>query len=589
MKTGFSASFALLLLAALLPAPVAAKCQLTSVDLPITMSGLRPLVTAKINDTEVNFLLDSGAFYSFITPSAAEQFKLQRRRAPEGLRVEGVGGRTDIYVVRVEKFGLKKSSVPNVEFIVGGNEIGAGAIGVLGQNVLGMADVEYDLANGVARIVSPNSDCGDANLAYWAKSQPVVEVGIERPYRGFRDKTRSYVYVNGAKVLAEFDTGASVSVLSIEAAKRAGLVPGGAGVISAGTMQGVGRHEIQTWIAPVKTLKIGSEQIADTQMRFGDIDLSEIDMLIGDDYFLSHHLYVANSQDRIYLTYNGGPVFSLTTNNAPPPAAESASAQPEETSSPADAAGYARRGAAFAARREFGRAVADFTKACELDPANGKYFLQRGQAQLVLGRQFQAMSDFNEALRLIPDDVDARLSRARLHIAGHDAASARADLAVADKTAASQSNVRREIGSLYMRLNDPGAALVQYNQWVSAHDREVDLPEVLNSRCWARALLGTELDKALDDCDEAVRSKPDSAEYLDSRGLVYLRQGKLDKALADYDAALHIEPKQAWSLYGRGLAHLRKGEADPGNADIAAAKAARPTIADDAKRYGVVP
>jgi tetratricopeptide (TPR) repeat protein/predicted aspartyl protease len=584
-----AAGLGALLSAALLPAPVFAVCQITSVELPITMSGLRPLVTAKINDTDVTFILDSGAFYSMITPAAAEQLKLTRRRAPAGLRVQGVGGRTDIYLVRVEKFGLKKSSIPNVEFIVGGNENGAGAIGLLGQNVLSMADVEYDLANGVARIVSPNKDCEKSNLAYWAKSQPVVEVELTRPSNGYRDHTTIYVEINGAKVLAAFDTGASVSTLSTDAAKRAGLVPGGAGVIDAGVMHGIGRYEEHSWIAPVKTLKIGTEQISDTHVRFGDIGMAEIDMLIGDDFFLSHRLYVANSQDKIYLTYNGGPVFNLTTNSAAQHGEESASTQPDESVPPADAAGYARRGAAFAARREYERAVADFTKACELDAKNGKYFLQRSQAQLKLGRQAQAMADLNEALRLNPDDVDARMARARLHLAGHDAAAARADLAAADKTAASQANIRRELGSLYLRLDDPAAALVQFNQWVSAHDREVNLPGVLNDRCWTRALLGTELDKALDDCDEAVKSKPDSEAYLDSRGLVYLRQGKTDKALADYEAALHIDPKTPWSLYGRGLIHLRKGEADAGKADIAAAKAVRPTIEDDAKRYGIAP
>ena len=36
-------------------------------------------------------------------------------------------------------------------------------------------------------------------------------------------------------------------------------------------------------------------------------------MLIGADFFLSHHVYVANSQRKLYFTYNGGPVFNLTT------------------------------------------------------------------------------------------------------------------------------------------------------------------------------------------------------------------------------------------------------------------------------------
>ena len=34
-------------------------------------------------------------------------------------------------------------------------------------------------------------------------------------------------------------------------------------------------------------------------------------MLIGADFFLSHRIYVASSQRKLYFTYNGGPVFNL--------------------------------------------------------------------------------------------------------------------------------------------------------------------------------------------------------------------------------------------------------------------------------------
>ena len=30
-------------------------------------------------------------------------------------------------------------------------------------------------------------------------------------------------------------------------------------------------------------------------------------MLLGADFFLSHRIYVANSRDKLYFTYNGGP------------------------------------------------------------------------------------------------------------------------------------------------------------------------------------------------------------------------------------------------------------------------------------------
>jgi tetratricopeptide (TPR) repeat protein len=115
------------------------------------------------------------------------------------------------------------------------------------------------------------------------------------------------------------------------------------------------------------------------------------------------------------------------------------------------------------------------------------------------------------------------------------------------------------------------------------------MPGALNSRCWSRALAGQELEQASSDCNAALKLKPNTAEFLDSRGLVHLRQNNYDEAIADYDAALHREPKIAWSLYGRGLARLHKGLTAEGQVDIAAASALEPKIAERAASYGIRP
>jgi len=47
-------------------------------------------------------------------------------------------------------------------------------------------------------------------------------------------------------------------------------------------------------------------------------DLPDADMLLGSDFFVSHHVFVANSQHKLYVTYNGGPVFNLTKTTRPP-------------------------------------------------------------------------------------------------------------------------------------------------------------------------------------------------------------------------------------------------------------------------------
>jgi tetratricopeptide (TPR) repeat protein len=397
--------------------------------------------------------------------------------------------------------------------------------------------------------------------------------------------------VNGTDIQVRFDTGAAISVLSLDAARKAGLVPGAPGVVPAGTLHGIGRGEVKTWIAPVREFTLGGETIKNTHLRFADIDL-DTDMLIGADFFLSHHVYVANSQDKLYFTYNGGPAFNLSVTPGQPQApagSDAAATPPEALPTPSDADGFARRGAAFLARGDLDRALADLTRACELDPQVGKYFLQRGQVRLRLHQQFLAMGDFNEAIRLDPDSIDARLARARLHLSGHDLDAARADVEAADQRAAAQADIRRQIGGLYLRLGRPQEALRQFDQWIAAHDADVERATVLANRCWARALLGTELDKALDDCSSALEVKKDSGSVLDSRGMVHLRRGEYDKALADFDAALRINPKLAWSLYGRGLVRLRTGAADTGKADIESAKALLPSIEAEARQYRIGP
>jgi tetratricopeptide (TPR) repeat protein len=115
----------------------------------------------------------------------------------------------------------------------------------------------------------------------------------------------------------------------------------------------------------------------------------------------------------------------------------------------------------------------------------------------------------------------------------------------------------------------------------------------LNSRCWARGLLGTDLPLALKDCDAAMRRADKGtaffADVADSRGLVYLRLGAYDKSISDYDASLKIAPKNAWAWYGRGVDKLRKQALSAGQADIAQATTLSPKIAEQFSRRGLSP
>jgi tetratricopeptide (TPR) repeat protein len=368
-------------------------------------------------------------------------------------------------------------------------------------------------------------------------------------------------------------------------------------------MRGLGSRAVDTWVAPFASFKIGDEEIKNTKLRVGDTSMDS-DMLIGADFFLSHRIYVASSQRKVYFTFNGGPVFNLA--DRPPPGAEPEDENPAKTAdapqpevpegTPTDAAGFSRRGAAFAARRDYQHALEDLTRACELAPTEPEYFYERGRAYLGNRQPAMAVADFDQVIKLKPDHVPALVTRAGMNMArleqagnGFDATEVLADLNKASATAPKEDDVHLELGTLYSRLGAFGPAIAQYDMWLDTHPTEARTPEAYASRCRSRAMIGLELDKALSDCNRAVRARDDAPFFLDSRGMVHLRMGDYDKAIADYDAVLKIQPKNPWALYGRGLALLKKGRKSDGEAQIAAAKASAPRIVAEAERRGLIP
>jgi tetratricopeptide (TPR) repeat protein len=497
------------------------------------------------------------------------------------MRIQGLTGSVTARLTTVSHLQMADGDLPGIDFIVGGNEAGAGGMGLLGRNILGFADTEYDLAHGIIRLVIPNDDCEKTNMAYWAGETPVSMVELLHDYHAKLPDIRTKLLLNGHKFTALFDTGATTTV-SLDAAHDAGVAD--ADMKHEGHMNGAGRGKAEAWTASFDSVELGGETVRHNRLEVGDFSDHGFDMLVGIDFFLSHHIYVSRKQQRMYFTYNGGPVFSLNASAPPDPAASAADADTGDTLTADD---YARRGAASLARHDAAAALADLDRACALEPGNATFFATRASVHLALKQPDKALADFDTALRLDPGQADARIQRAGLHHFRKERDAALDDLATLDRTLPPQSQIRMGMALLYESLDMPAQALAQWNDWIPAHRHDIALEHAWNGRCWARVQLGIELDKALDDCDEAVDADPKNASYLDSRAWVYLRLDKLPKAKADFDRSLAARPEGAWSLYGRGLTSLRLGETAQGQADLAKARKAEPDIEAKIKRTGL--
>ena len=137
-------------------------------------------------------------------------------------------------------------------------------------------------------------------------------------------------------------------------------------------------------------------------------------------------------------------------------------------------------------------------------------------------------------------------------------------------------------GNAQLARSDYLKAIEDYNR---ALEIQAEDANALSERCWARALIGAELDAALSDCNEALRIRANDSETLGARGFTYMRLGLYRTAILDYDAALELKGDSAEHLYARGTAKLRAGEGEAGEADIAAAKAADPKVEAAFTRY----
>lgn len=564
----------------------AAKCTLLKlVDLPITMVGLEPRAPAKINGQPVTFVLDSGAFYSSINPAKADQLHLTRH--PLFLDLEGVAGQADVSKTWVKSFSLEGFEWKNVQFIVASDASTDDVVGLLGQNVLSIVDVEYDFSHGAVRLFVP-ADCGVESLAYWSggrvvSSMPISTIDPDNPH------TMGVAYINGARINVTFDTGATTSIISRSAAARAGVKLDGPGVTELGRVSGMGAATMRTWLAPVASFKIGDEEIRNAKIQIGELnDRLDTDMLLGADFFISHRIFVSNKQRRLYFTYEGGPVFSLkgqTLERQADNSLKPVEVKPSDDE-PASADAYARRGASRQTQNDLDGALKDMTRAIELAPQEARYYKLRASLHLDRDRVDLAISDLDAALKLTPDDAPALAERGALKVGDNDAG-AQIDLDAANRLTPKGSDLQLKLARAYTDVGRYDQAMAAYDNWLETHSDNALEGEVRDGRCWTQAQRGEDLDRALRDCNRAVKLAPNAGSPRESRGMVHLRRGENESAITDFNVALAIDPRLGWSFYGRGLAKLRLGKAEEAKADLAAGLANNPKLKELFLKRGI--
>jgi lipoprotein NlpI len=118
-------------------------------------------------------------------------------------------------------------------------------------------------------------------------------------------------------------------------------------------------------------------------------------------------------------------------------------------------------------------------------------------------------------------------------------------------------------------------AIKNADQSIAACDRVLKDPKLtgasraaaFSNRCgwwWAKK----DPDRALSDCNEAIRADPAYATAYVNRGNAYLNKSDFDHAFADFNEAIRLDPKSAWAYTERGNLYKSKGDSDHALADF---------------------
>jgi tetratricopeptide (TPR) repeat protein len=131
-----------------------------------------------------------------------------------------------------------------------------------------------------------------------------------------------------------------------------------------------------------------------------------------------------------------------------------------------------RRARAFIKRREFDRAIADFSQAIAIKPSNNDTWFQRGEAFFGKGDYDRAIADFTEVIRLRPKHTAAYTARGEAYAQKQEFARAIADYDESIRQSPGAGAPHYQRGFAYEQIGQSDSAIADY-RFVASFKRDL--------------------------------------------------------------------------------------------------------------------
>jgi tetratricopeptide (TPR) repeat protein len=209
-------------------------------------------------------------------------------------------------------------------------------------------------------------------------------------------------------------------------------------------------------------------------------------------------------------------------------------------------------------------------------PKDADVLMLAARVYSILGKGAQEEKALLEVVKVQPGNVAALVTLGNLYVAQN-----KLDLAKARFEELSQGpasvGAQTMLGLALQAQNRPLDARTVYEQLLAAHP---DVPVAANNLAYIYAETGGNLDKALQLAQDAVRLKPDSADYNDTLGWVYLKKDLHSQAINAFQTSVKLNPRSPEFHYHLGLAYLRGEQFQKAGDELRAAIKLKPDYRD---------
>ncbi len=232
--------------------------------------------------------------------------------------------------------------------------------------------------------------------------------------------------------------------------------------------------------------------------------------------------------------------------------------------SPADAAAHTNLGVAFAVQGKPRLAIDQYDRALALSSRQPAAYINRGTAYAVQGDHQKAIEAYTRALQVDPEDATAYLDRGASYAVLADQRRALTDFNRSLRINPKQATAYLNRGLSYAALQDYRRAVADYSRALEIDPRSV-------RAYYHRGVAYAFQDKnqeAIGDFSRAIQIDPRYAAAFRDRGVTHLVVGQSDKAIADASRAIEIDPNDARAYFNRGVAHIVQGDPHRGADDL---------------------